>query len=266
MPPDLEFSDNDIGALAAPVRAIAESAGAAIEAIRRRGYDVSRKEDRSLVTDADHAAEAVILPALAKLTPGVPILSEEAAAAGDTPTVGTAPIWVADPLDGTREFVGGGIEYAVCIGLLVDRVPVFGVLHGPGMGLSYWTAGPGTPMRSKDGAPEEAIHGRPVPEAGPTVITSRFHENKTGRLAGFLAASGMTERIFMSSALKFGLLAEGGADLYPRFGPTCEWDTAAGQAILAAAGGCVRTMEGDELGYGKPDFLNTGFIAHGSKV
>jgi 3'(2'), 5'-bisphosphate nucleotidase len=266
MPPTLEFSDNDIAALAAPVRSIAESAGAAIEAIRRAGYDVARKEDRSLVTDADHAAEAAILPELAKLTPGVPILSEEAAAAGDTPTVGPAPIWVVDPLDGTREFVNGGVEYAVCIGLLIDLVPVFGVLHGSGVGLSYWTAGPNAAMRSKDGGAEQPIHGRPVPEAGPTVITSRFHEKKTGRLAGYLAASRMTERIFMSSALKFGVLAEGSADLYPRFGPTCEWDTAAGHAILAAAGGCVKTMEGEELGYGKPDFLNCGFIAHGSKA
>ncbi|MDH3239768.1 MAG: 3'(2'),5'-bisphosphate nucleotidase CysQ [Alphaproteobacteria bacterium] len=265
MPPAQEFSDHDLGALAAPIRSIAESAGDAILTVRRRGYDVTKKEDRSLVTDADHAAEAAILPALAKLTPGVPILSEEAVAAGDTPTVGDAPIWVVDPLDGTREFVAGGTEYAVCIGLLVDRVPVFGVLHGPGMGLTYWTAGPGVAMRAKDHTVEQAIHGRPVPEAGPIVITSRFH-GKSGRLTAFLESSGMTDRIFMSSALKFGLLAEGSADLYPRFGPTCEWDTAAGHAILTAAGGCVETLDGDELGYGKPDFLNSDFIARGSKA
>lgn len=265
MPPTQEFTANDIGALAAPVRTIAEEAGDAIEKLRRRGYDVARKEDRTLVTDADHAAEAVILPALEKLTPGVAILSEEAAAAGDTPVIGEDPIWVVDPLDGTREFVDGGTEYAVCIGLLVGRVPFFGLLHGPGMGLTYWTAGPQAAMRAKDGAAGEAIHGRPMPEAGPVVITSRFH-GKSGRLAAFLEKSGMTDRIFMSSALKFGLLADGSADLYPRFGPTCEWDTAAGHAILTAAGGCIQTPDGQELGYGKPDFLNSDFIARGSKA
>ncbi len=258
------FSDQDIARLAGPVRAIAEEAGEAIMKTQSRGYDVARKDDRSLVTDADHAAEAAILPALRDLTPGVPILSEEAAAKGDTPRVGDDPIWLVDPLDGTREFVEGGTEFAVCIAFLVGRVPVFGLLHGPAMGLTYWTAGRRTAMRARDGGAGEPIRGRPVPAAGPTVITSRFH-GESKRLAAYLEASGMCERIFMSSALKFGLLADGTADLYPRFGPTSEWDTAAGQAILSAAGGSITTLDGKELGYGKPDFLNPDFIARGSQ-
>lgn len=265
MAPSEAFTRDDIAGLAAPVRAIAVSAGEAILQTQAQGYDVTRKEDRTPVTDADHAAEAAILPALRKLTPGVPILSEEAAANGDAPTVGEDPIWVVDPLDGTREFVDGGTEFAVCIGLLVTRVPVFGLLHGPALSLTYWTAGPDTAMRAKGEGEGEPIHGRPVPEAGPTVITSRFH-GKSGRLAAYLETSGMAARILMSSALKFGLLADGTADLYPRFGPTSEWDTAAGHAILNAAGGSVTTPDGAELTYGKPNFLNSDFIARGIKV
>jgi 3'(2'), 5'-bisphosphate nucleotidase len=257
------FSDQDIIGLAGPVRAIAEAAGDAIMETQSRGYDVTKKEDRTPVTDADHAAEAAILPALRELTPGVPILSEEAAAKGDIPKVGLDPIWVVDPLDGTREFVEGGTEFAVCIGLLVGRLPVFGLLHGPAMGLTYWTAGRRTAMRARHGGAGEPVHGRPVPASGPTVVTSRFHGDSK-RLAAYLEASGMTDRIFMSSALKFGLLADGTADLYPRFGPTSEWDTAAGQAILSAAGGSVTTLDGEVLGYGKPNFLNPDFLARGS--
>lgn len=260
-----EFHDRDIAALAAPVRGIANDAGEAIMAVRRRGYEVGKKEDSTPVTDADHAAEAAILPALRALTPGVAILSEEAAAAGETPDIGDGPVWVVDPLDGTREFVNDGDEFAVCIGLVVARTPIFGLLFGPALGSTYWTAGPGAAMRATDGGEGEAIHGRPIPDVGPTVITSRFH-GKAGRLAAYIEAQGAAERILMSSALKFGLLAEGSADLYPRFGPTCEWDTAAGQAILTAAGGSVTTLEGAELRYGKPDYLNNGFIARGRQA
>jgi 3'(2'), 5'-bisphosphate nucleotidase len=226
------FTARDISGLAGPVRAIAVRAGAAIMKVRARGFDVTKKEDRTPVTDADYAAEAEILPALGELTPAVPVLSEEAAAAGDTPRFDKEPIWVVDPLDGTRDFVEGGTEFAVCIGLVVDRRPLFGLIHGPAMGLTYWTAGATSAMRAKGGGVGAAI------------------------------ASG---RIMMSSALKFGLLADGTADIYPRFGPTCEWDTAAGHAILAAAGGSVTTLDGAELGYGKADFLNPGFIARGAQ-
>jgi 3'(2'), 5'-bisphosphate nucleotidase len=259
------FTEQEIGDLAGPVRAIAVRAGAAIMAVRTRGFDVTKKEDRTPVTDADYAAEAEILPALRELTPGIPVLSEEAAAGGDTPAFAENPIWVVDPLDGTRDFVAGGTEFAVCIGLVVNRRPVFGLIHGPAMGLTYWTTGTTTAWRAKGEGVGAPIAARTAPKAGQTVITSRFH-TKAGRLAQFLGTLEMSERIFMSSALKFGLLADGTADIYPRFGPTCEWDTAAGHAILAAAGGSVTTLDGAELGYGKADFLNPGFIACGAQA
>jgi 3'(2'), 5'-bisphosphate nucleotidase len=256
------FTDHDIGDLAGPVRAIAARAGDAIMEVRARGFDVTKKEDRTPVTDADYAAEAEILPALRKLTPGIPVLSEEAAAGGDKPRFEENPIWVVDPLDGTREFVAGGTEFAVCIGLVVNRRPVFGLIHGPAMALTYWTAGATTTLRAKGAGVGTPVSARNIPDAGHTVITSRFH-TKPGRLDQFLGTLEMSERILMSSALKFGLLADGTADIYPRFGPTCEWDTAAGHAILVAAGGSVTTLNGAELGYGKANCLNPGFIACG---
>ena len=256
------LSESDLGALAAPVRDIGERAGQAILEIASRGFDVKAKEDRTPVTDADHAAEAIILAALAELTPGFDIVSEEAASRGETGTIGSAPAWLVDPLDGTREFVAGGTEYSVNIGLLVDRRPVFGLLHGPALEVTYWTAGADAAFKATGKGEPMPIAPRPCPKAGPTAVTSRFH-GKSERLAAFLDSIGMVERIFMSSALKFGCLAEGGADIYPRFGPTCEWDTAAGHAILTAVGGTVSTLDGAELSYGKADFLNPGFIARG---
>ncbi len=263
---------SDLDALAAPVREIAVHAGRAILEVAARGYDVKAKEDRTPVTDADHAAEEIILAALGELTPDFDIISEEAASRGEAGTIGEGPVWVVDPLDGTREFVAGGTEFSVNIGLLVARRPVFGVLHGPALEVTYWTGAADTAFKAEGdgaGAPiaprAYPAKGGPKsgPDAGPTAITSRFH-SKTGRLADFIESIGAGKHILMSSALKFGCLAEGVADIYPRFGPTCEWDTAAGHAILAAVGGTVSTLDGNELTYGKPDFLNPGFIARGA--
>ncbi|MCZ6885726.1 MAG: 3'(2'),5'-bisphosphate nucleotidase CysQ [Alphaproteobacteria bacterium] len=262
MPPTDFLSQNDLDALAAPVRDIAIRAGQAILEVASRGYDVKAKEDRTPVTDADHAAEGIILAALGELTPSFDIISEEAASRGESAPIGEGPAWVVDPLDGTREFVDGGDEYAICIGLLVDRKPVFGLLHGPALDVTYWTAGANTGFKAEGDGAGAAVTPRAWPAAGPTAITSRFH-SKTGRLAAYLDEIAPAMRINMSSALKFGLLAEGAADIYPRFGPTCEWDTAAGHAVLAAVGGTVCTLDGAELTYGKPDYLNPGFIARG---
>ena len=263
------LSQNDLGALAAPVREISVRAGQAIMQVSARGYDVKAKEDRTPVTDADHAAEDIILAALGELTPDFDIVSEEAASRGEAGTIGAGPVWVVDPLDGTREFVDGGPEFSVNIGLLVERQPVFGVLHGPALDVTYWTAGAGTAFKAKGGgegvpiAPRAHPPPKAGPKAGPIAITSRFH-SKTGRSANYLETIGTGEHILMSSALKFGCLAEGVADIYPRFGPTCEWDTAAGHAILAAVGGTVCTLDGAELTYGKPEYLNPAFIARGT--
>ena len=260
---EIRITDSFIQGLCAPIRDIADRAGLAILDIVERGFDVTTKEDRSPVTDADHAAEAIILPALAKLTPGIPVVSEEAAAQGDAPSVQGDTFWLVDPLDGTREFVQGGIDYAVCIGLIAGGKPVFGLIHGPAKGITYWTSTINTPVRAGADGIITPIAARKPPDDELIAITSRFHGKAGGRQATFLESIPMTERILMGSALKFGRLAEGSADVYPRFGPTSEWDTCAGDAILRAAGGSIKTLDGKDLTYGKPKFLNPDFMARG---
>jgi 3'(2'), 5'-bisphosphate nucleotidase len=165
--------------------------------------------------------------------------------------------WAIDPLDGTREFIARSGEFAVLIALVEEGRPVLGVVHGPVVGLTYAACGPGTATRRRgDGAPE-LIHAR-APEDGLVVIHSRSHGE-------FLEGYPVRARKSCGSALKFGVIAAGEADLYPRFGTTMEWDTAAGQAILEAAGGSVETLAGTPLTYGKPGFKNDGFLAWGRK-
>ncbi len=252
----------DLAGLALPVLDLAISVGERILAIRDKGYAVDTKADRSLVTDADTAAEAMILDALERLTPGVPIIAEESHTGSTGPASPGDPWWLVDPLDGTRDFVARGMEFAVSIGMIIGGRPRFGVIHGPGLGLSYWTAGDGTAMRARGTGAEERIAARIPPRQGLTVITSRFH-GASGRLDAYLASLPVARRLLTSSALKFGRIAEGSADLYPRFGPTSEWDTAAGEAILVAAGGSLHTMEGRPLAYGKAGYLNPDFVARG---
>jgi 3'(2'), 5'-bisphosphate nucleotidase len=260
MPSDT-LSEAQLAALAAPVREIADEAGEAVMAVYRHGFTVETKADRTPVTDADHASEAVILPALTRLTPDIPVVSEEAASRGESPAIDGSTFWAVDPLDGTREFIDPNDEFSVNIGLIVAGIPVFGVLLGPAIDTCWWTASPGRVMR-KDVSGETEVAARHLPSVGATVIASRRHGGSR-RLAEFLETVTIAARIETGSALKFGRLAEGSADLYPRFGPTCEWDTAAGDAILRAAGGMVTTLDGAALTYGKRDFLNPDFIARG---
>jgi 3'(2'), 5'-bisphosphate nucleotidase len=171
---------------------------------------------------------------------------------------------VVDPLDGTREFVAKNGEFSVCIGLVEDGRPVLGILHGPAVGLTYAGYGPGTATRQRRGGPIEPIKARIPSPAGFVVVHSRSHDNSR-RVGEFLENYPVLERKKCGSALKFGLIAAGEADLYPRFGTTMEWDTAAGQAILEAAGGRVETFAGEPLSYGKPGLKNDGFIAWGRR-
>jgi 3'(2'), 5'-bisphosphate nucleotidase len=251
-------------ALLPDIVALARAAGdVALRFYVDKSATVRAKDDRSPVTDADDASEAVILAGLRKLTPGIPIVSEEATARGETNLGDPLPrsFWLVDPLDGTREFVNRTGEFAVNIGLIHERRPVLGVVHGPVDGITYFADDGGARMR-RGGGPAQAIRARRAPPDGMVVVSSRSHGDKAA-LAAYLEDYKIAEKKITGSALKFGVIAAGKADLYPRLGPTMEWDTAAGHAILNAAGGSLTTLAGQELLYGKPGFTNPDFIARG---
>lgn len=241
----------------------ARAAGAAILDIYETDFDVDAKTDASPVTEADRRGEAIILARLRALTPAIPVIAEEEVAAGRAPDPQGGPFWLVDPLDGTREFVKRNGEFTVNIALVDAGRPVLGVVHIPARDRLYAAAGPGSATLSIDGGPARPIAARRAPEDGLTVLDSRSHRNADA-VAAFLADKVVRERIHAGSSLKFCLVAEGVADLYPRFGPTSEWDTAAGHALVDAAGGSVRCRDGSPLLYrGQPDFLNPFFIVRG---
>jgi 3'(2'), 5'-bisphosphate nucleotidase len=251
------MNDDELISLAA---ALALDAGAAILEVRRRGFDVTRKEDRTPVTEADHAAEAVIVRGLRAAMPDVPVIAEEEVAAGHV-TQPTATYWLVDPLDGTREFAAGNDEFAVNIGLVRNGRPVLGVVGIPASGeLFGGIVGRGAWKRL--GTHQTSVSARLPPEEGLTVLASRYHGSST-RLDDFLRDKQVAKLINFGSSVKFCRLAEGIADLYPRFGRTMEWDTCAPQAVLEAAGGTVRMFDGAELRYGKPGWENPHFVCTG---
>jgi len=221
-----------------------------------------RKADASPVTVADEIAEKLIVATLSEGGSGIPAVAEELCERDGMPPEAPQRFWLVDPLDGTKEFLSRNGEFTVNIALIVDRRPVLGVVHVPALGTTYSGCGPGTARRQHGTAPSVAIAARPVPERGAVVVHSRSHESKA-ELARFLASLDAPTTRVSGSAVKFCLIAAGEADLYPRFGPTMEWDTAAGQAVLEAAGGSVTSLEGAPFGYGKTGFLNGGFIARG---
>jgi 3'(2'), 5'-bisphosphate nucleotidase len=239
---------------------VARAAGDAILEIYGSDFDARAKSDGSPVTLADERAEAVILPALAALTPDLPIVSEERAAATGAPAV-DGTFWLVDPLDGTKEFIGRNGEFTVNIALIEDRAPVLGVVFAPALDLLFVGAlGAGAFMER--GGRRTPIACRTPPEAGLTVVSSRSHGDEAA-LSRFLAGRRVASSTTAGSSLKFCKLAAGEADLYPRLGRTMEWDTAAGHAVLAAAGGRVTDLDGNDLRYGKPEFANPHFVATG---
>ena len=240
---------------------LAQRAGAKILEVRARGFDTKRKSDLSPVTEADHAAEAVIVAGLRSATPGIPVVAEEEIAAGHVPDHATE-FWLVDPLDGTREFSAGRDEFAVCIGLVRDGRAVLGAVGAPAHGEVFGgIIGAGAWKRGAAG--QVAIAARSVPEAGRAVVASR-HDADDPRLAPYLAGRKVVSLLNIGSALKFCRVAEGIADLYPRFGRTMEWDTAAAQAVVEAAGGSVVVAgTGAPFRYGKPGWENPGFICTG---
>ena len=240
---------------------LAQRAGAAILVIRARGFETLAKADASPVTEADHAAEAIIVAGLRAATPDIPVIAEEEVAAGRLTAPGPV-FWLVDPLDGTREFTAGKDEFTVNIGLIRDGRPVLGVVGAPAMGETFaGIVGQGAWKRSAAG--QVPIHVRPTPSEGLTVMASRFHASGA-ELNEFLAGQRVAELTNIGSSLKFCRVAEGRVDLYPRFGRTMEWDTAAAQAVVEAAGGTVSRTDGTPLRYGKSGFENPSFICCGA--
>ena len=237
---------------------IARAAGVVVMRHYEAGVEARVKSDRSPVTDADEEAEKLILAELAREFPGVPVVAEEEAAAGRVAQVG-ARFFLVDPVDGTKEFVKRGGEFTVNIGEIVDGKPVAGVVLAPAIGRLF--AGDENGAFEFHGDQARPIVARVPAEDGLVAVASRSHPDpKTDAYLKSLKIKGLTNA---GSSLKFCLVAAGEADIYPRAGQTCEWDTAAGHAVLAAAGGDVTTWEGAPFTYGKPKFLNGPFIARG---
>ena len=236
----------------------AREAGEAILAIVARGFDVESKVDSSPVTEADRAAELIILAALAVAAPGVPVIAEEEVAAGRIPDHGET-YFLVDPLDGTKEFVRGGDDYTVNIGLIVGGGPRLGVVYAPATGrLHGGIVGCGAWV--EEGGERRSIVCRACGETRVAVASKSHFSQPT---ADYLEAVGARDHVAIGSSLKFCIVAEGRADIYPRLSPTSEWDTAAGHAVLLAAGGRVDGPDGSPLRYGKTAFLNRGFVATG---
>jgi 3'(2'), 5'-bisphosphate nucleotidase len=251
----------DLDQLLPEIVVLADRAGSVILEHYHGDVAVRAKADASPVTVADEAAEALILACLAELTPEIPVVAEETVAAGHVPDIADGPFWLVDPLDGTKEFLSRNGEFTVNIALVQAREPVLGVVLAPARAHAWWGArGKGAKARDADGNVRK-IAVRRAP-ARPVAIASRSHRDRETQ--AFLDQAGVAECISAGSSLKFCLVAEGKADLYPRFGRTMEWDVAAGHAVLAAAGGRVTTRDGAPFLYRKPGFENPPFIARGS--
>jgi 3'(2'), 5'-bisphosphate nucleotidase len=253
MLPELEWLDR--------VVPIARAAGALVMEVYATDFAVAGKQDDSPVTEADRRAESLLEAALARIAPEFPIVSEEAVCAGQVPELAER-FWLVDPLDGTREFIARNGEFTVNIALVECGQAVLGVVLAPAQGRLFAGAvGAGAFVEDGSGR-RTPLACRRVPEAGLTVVSSRSHGDREA-LDAYLAGRKVAARVGVGSSLKFCLVAGGEADLYPRFGRTMEWDTAAGHAVLRAAGGRVAGLDGVELCYGKPGLVNPPFAATG---
>ena len=237
-------------------------AGKIAKEINLRGAKVTIKSDKSPVTDADLAIDKILRNKITNLTPSIPIISEERVSRGEAPNINDNLFWLVDPLDGTKEFISRTDEFTVNIALIESGVPVLGVLLAPALKECYFTDGDGAYMVVGDD-PRVQISARVMPPEGPVILASRNHRDKETNQ--FISQQEGAQVRSIGSALKFALLAKGTADLYPRFGPTMEWDVAAGHAILSAAGGSIRQPNGNALSYGKATLYNPHFIAYGIK-
>jgi len=253
----------DLAALRDHLISAAQEAGTAIMAFYGSDFAATRKADQSPVTEADVAAEKLILAALQKCAPDIPAIAEEQAALEGVPQQIPHCFFLVDPLDGTREFVARNGEFTVNIALIENGMPILGVVYLPALDEMYAGYEGGDAIRRKGGR-TQAITARTIPERGAIMTISRSHAAKELVKAETLGEH-VVGTIVAGSSLKFCRIAEGAADLYPRFGPTMEWDTAAGHAVLTAAGGSVATLDGAPLLYGKAGLRNPHFIARGRR-
>lgn len=239
---------------------IVRRAGEAVMEIYACAFSVERKQDGSPVTEADKRSEEIILRGLDRVASGVPVVSEEAAANNDEAGNGGA-FWLVDPLDGTKEFISRNGEFTINVALIDEGAPVLGLVLAPALQrLFAGSLGAGAVVEDGDG--RRSVSARSEPPEGVTVVSSRSHGDADA-LSRFTAARKVAAQLTAGSSLKFCLVAAGQADLYPRFGRTMEWDTAAGHAVLRAAGGRVTELDGSDLMYGKPGFENPHFVAWG---
>ena len=245
----------------------AQRAGGAIMAVYAGSFTVKEKADASPVTAADEAAEKILLDDLAAIAPGVPVVAEESVAVGKVPVI-AGRFFLVDPLDGTKEFISHRDEFTVNVALVENGEPVLGVVFAPARHELFWGDVKARKAGRIDADPDgtmpslgEPIVARLPPAGGLTAVASRSH--RTPETDALLANYPVAEFISIGSSLKFCLVASGQADLYPRVGTTMEWDTAAGQAVLCAAGGSVRNLDGSPFRYGKPGFRNGSFLARG---
>lgn len=261
LPPDADLVDALVTA--------AIAAGEIIITVRNAGLSVEKKTDHSPVTEADRAAEAIIAERLAEFAPDTAMIAEEAVYEGRIPEVGNA-FFLVDPLDGTREFVKGGNDFTVNIGLIRDGKPAVGVIFVPATGELYGGAVGAGAWRAEVAngvvGDKRPMHVRPAPQGPIDVVASKSHRTK--ETDAFIARFEVGRLVSAGSSVKFCVIAAGEADLYPRMGTTMQWDTAAGEAILRAAGGKVITIEGKPLTYGPNGegdeaFRNPWFIATG---
>jgi 3'(2'), 5'-bisphosphate nucleotidase len=245
----------------AEVEAVARAAGEQVLAVYADDLAAQMKSDGSPVTEADHRAQEIICGGLARLDPDAPIVAEEGCRLTSDDVRAPGRFWLVDPLDGTKEFLSHNGEFTVNVALVEAGTPVLGVILAPALGRLFACA-PDSGALVEDAAGRRVLSARTIPDEGATVVSSRSHGDPDA-LSRCLAGQKVAASICAGSSLKFCLVAAGEADVYPRLGRTMEWDTAAGDAILRAAGGSVMDLEGRPLRYGKPGFENPHFIAQG---
>ncbi|MFC4310329.1 3'(2'),5'-bisphosphate nucleotidase CysQ [Steroidobacter flavus] len=250
--------------LLANVVKLAQQAGDAILSVYSEQFEVTHKTDQSPLTVADLRSHEIISKGLRTLTPDVPVLSEEASDIPFEQRREWTRYWLVDPLDGTKEFVSRNGEFTVNIALIENHVPVLGIVHVPVTSTTYTGATGVGAFKQVDGQAPEPLRVRAPADSPLRIVGSRSHRGDT--LDKYLPKLAPYELVAVGSSLKFCLVAEGSADFYPRFGPTSEWDTAAAQAVVEAAGGVVVKTNGERLRYNtKADLLNPHFLVYGDR-